>query len=143
MQSLAILSLGVFLCLNLLTARPPAVKACLPKGIKPGDVVSTELMVSGGVHKKITVAQKLAALRASCKRGKLVDAAGKEIRFYRLEGCWGNPPEGYQEILRKQSEELAKLRERYTVIEMTCNPEGASPYCRLRNALIKSLVASI
>lgn len=88
--------------------------------------MSTELMVSGGVPRKITVAQKLAALKASCKRGKLVDAAGKEIHFYRLEGCWGNPPEDYQEILRKQGEELARLRERYNVIEMTCNPDGVS-----------------
>lgn len=126
MHLLAILSIVVVLWLNLPTAGPTTVKACLPKGIKRSDVVSTELMVSGGVPRKITVAQKLAELKASCKRGKLVDAAGKEIRFYRLEGCWGNPPEDYQEILRKQSEDLASLRERYTVIEMTCNPDGVS-----------------
>jgi hypothetical protein len=72
----------------------------------------------------MTVAQKLASLKARCKRGKLVDGAGKEIRFFHLKGCWGNPPEGYQEILDKQAGELATLKKRYTVIEMTCNPSG-------------------
>jgi hypothetical protein len=38
----------------------------------------------------------------------------------------GNPPADYQEILQRQREELEKLKKQYTVIEMTCNPEGAS-----------------
>jgi len=74
--------------------------------------------------KKTTVEQRLIELDARCDKGKLVDAAGKEIYFYRLKGCWGNPPPDYQEILQRQNEELEKLRKRYTVIEMTCNPEG-------------------
>lgn len=124
MQIFSVLGPGLFLFLNLLIISPHRFDGCLPNGIKKADVVSAELTRSGNIHKKITVAQKLAELKASCKHGKLVDRAGKEIRFFRLEGCWGNPPEGYQEILRKQSEDLAKLRERYTVIEMTCNPDG-------------------
>ena len=32
---------------------------------------------------------------------------------------------GAQEILRKQREEIDKLKQQYTVIEMTCNPSGA------------------
>jgi hypothetical protein len=100
--------------------------SCLPKEVKPTEVVSARLAGSSSVLKKVTVRETLAQLKASCKKGKLVDAAGREIRFYRLEGCWGNPPADYQEILRKQSEELEKLKKQYTVIEMTCNPEGAS-----------------
>jgi hypothetical protein len=70
------------------------------------------------------VKEKLIAIKARCKKGKLVDASGREIRFYKLTGCWGNPPRDYQQILARQTEEIEKLRKRYTVIEMTCNPEG-------------------
>lgn len=126
MQTLFYLSASVVLCANLLVAEPQTLKTCLPSGIKLTDVVSTR-MDSARLLKKITVEQRLAELRASCRAGKLVDSAGKEIRFYRLKGCWGNPPEGYQEILQKQAAELEKLRERFTVIEMTCNPEGVVP----------------
>jgi hypothetical protein len=53
-----------------------------------------------------------------------VDAKGKQIHFYRLTGCWGNPPENYQEILDNQQQELARLRRCYRVIEISCNPSG-------------------
>jgi len=124
MRRFAVLSPSVLLFLNVLIISPHRFDGCLPNGIKREGVVSAQLDGSGKVVKKITVSQRLIELKAWCKQGKLVDRAGKEIRFFRLEGCWGNPPEGYQEILRKQSEDLAKLRERYTVIEMTCNPDG-------------------
>ena len=130
MRRFWILSPGVFLCLNLLMTGlingSQSFNSCLPKEVKPTEVVSARLAGSSSVLKKVTVRETLAQLKASCKKGKLVDAAGREIRFYRLEGCWGNPPADYQEILRKQSEELEKLKKQYTVIEMTCNPEGAS-----------------
>ena len=67
---------------------------------------------------------KLKQLKARCRKGKLVDAKGKEIRFFRLQGCWGNPPEDYQEILTRQAQELENLRKQYRVIEMTCNESG-------------------
>jgi hypothetical protein len=124
MQRISILGTAVFLFLNLVTNGFQSFSRCLPKEIKPSDVVSSRLVGSSNVLKKTTVEEKLIQLKASCKKGKLVDAAGREIRFYRLEGCWGNPPADYQEILQKQSEELEKLRRQYTVIEMTCNPEG-------------------
>lgn len=100
---------------------------CLPEHVKPADVVSTKLGVQadgGTLVEKITVDQKLAELKANCKNGKLVDGAGTEIYFYKLTGCWGNPPRNYQEILGRQEAELAILRKQYTVIEMTCNPSG-------------------
>ena len=101
--------------------------SCLPAGVKPTDVVSTQGVrpgARGDSVKTITVAQKLKELRARCRKHKLVDAGGKEIRFYQLIGCWGNPPEDYQEQLERQAKELARLRKRYRVIEMTCNPSG-------------------
>ena len=99
---------------------------CLPDDIKETDVVSTVPVRSGGRRefRKTTVAQKLTELKARCRRGKLVDSAGTQIRFYKLKGCWGYPSEEHNEILEKQRQELLGLKKRYRVIEMTCNPSG-------------------
>ena len=98
---------------------------CLPKGIENSDIVSAPVGKPGRtVAGKVTVEQKLKEIKARCRSGKLVDASGKQIYFYRLQGCWGNPPADYREILSQQNSELEKLRKRYRVIEMTCNPTG-------------------
>ena len=97
---------------------------CMPPGIQATDVVSSQAAKPGGKVVKVTVAQKIKALGARCRKGKLVDAKGTEIRFYQLVGCWGNPPDDYQEQLERQAKELAKLRKRYRVIEMTCDSSG-------------------
>jgi hypothetical protein len=113
--------------LSIVSTPAVAGDSCLPSGIKPSDVVSAQAVKpgsDGSEVKTITVAQKLKELRARCRKGKLVDAKGREIRFYQLVGCWGNPPEDYQEVLERQPKELASLRKRYHVIEMTCNPSG-------------------
>jgi hypothetical protein len=119
----------VYLLLNVVVAiacQAPAgnVSVCLPKDIKPADVVSATAAAPGRTAAKVTVAQVLRKLRTHCRRGKLVDARGKEIYFYRMQGCWGNPPPDYQEVLAQQTKELEKLRQHYRVIEMTCNPTG-------------------
>ncbi len=113
--------------LSLVSTPASAGVGCLPSGINPSDVVSAQAAKPGSDRnevKTITVAEKLKELRARCRKGKLVDAKGTEIRFYQLVGCWGNPPEDYQEILERQAKELASLRKRNHVIEMTCNPSG-------------------
>lgn len=97
---------------------------CLPDGMRATDVVSAEVARPGEPARKVLVRDKLKALGARCRRGKLVDARGREIRFFRLQGCWGNPPPDYLEILERQRKELETLKKRYTVIEMTCNPSG-------------------
>ena len=94
--------------------------SCLPKDIKKDDIVG---FAPDNVQ-KITVTDKLQALRARCRREKLVDRHRREIRFYKLTGCWGNPPQGYQAILARQQKEIAALGKRYTVVEMTCNTTG-------------------
>ena len=90
---------------------------CLPKD------VSADEAVSYGIKGKsiLTVEKKLAEMKARCRQGKLVDAKGREIRFFRVS-CWGNPPEDYQEIQKRENEELANLKKRYTVIVFGCNP---------------------
>ena len=117
----ALVSVGFLLALVL---PKTASCSCLPQGIKCDSVVSATLAKPGGKVRRVTVEQKLRELRARCRRGKPVDTTGKDIYFYQLKGCWGNPPEDYQEILKRQNEELKNLRKRYRVIEMTCNPSG-------------------
>ncbi len=119
---------AVLLGLSLLTSPEHSFQECLPEDTKLTDIVSATIARPGAQSKKTTVEQKLIAIKARCKNGKLVEEDGKEIRFYRLTGCWGNPPADYLEILARQSEEIEKLKKRYTVIEMTCNPDGAQPH---------------
>jgi hypothetical protein len=98
--------------------------ACLPKGVGSEEIVSVQKRKNAGSPYAVTVAATLKQLNARCRKGKLFDAHGREIYFYRLSGCWGNPPADYQEILARQREELGNLRKRYHVIEMTCNTAG-------------------
>jgi hypothetical protein len=124
------LIVAVFFVSCLVTPASGRFQQCLPEGTELTDVVSATIAKPGAelAPKKTTVEEKLIAIKARCKKGKLVDASGKEIYFFRMTGCWGNPPADYQEILQRQNDELEKLRKRYTVIEMTCNPEGVQIY---------------
>ncbi len=102
---------------------------CLPQGITLQTVVSTKDMVFDPAtmtqkFATIDVKETLSKLDGKCVSGKLVDKAGKEIKFYNLQGCWGNPPADYLEILETQAKELAEMRKKFTVIELTCNPSG-------------------
>ena len=104
-------------------SRKLTVSKCLPPDIQLSDVV--EAKQDGEAVDVVTVAQKLIELRATCNSAKkLVDGDGREIVFYRLKGCWGNPPDNYDEILQQQRVELEQLKKERTVIEMTCNPSG-------------------
>lgn len=96
--------------------------ACLPEGIKLDEAVSAPRLKSPAkaADQKVTVKEILLHLNAHCENGKLVDGAGREIRFHRLVGCWGNPPEDYQEQLAQQQEELQRLKKKYTVVEIPC-----------------------
>lgn len=125
MHAVTILNPAFLFCLSLLA--PHGLEACLPSDTKLTDTVSAQIIssdASGNVLKRLTVKEKLAALKARCKKGKLVDRRGRQIYFYRLTGCWGNPPADYMEILERQRIELTKLKKRYTVVEMSCNTSG-------------------
>ena len=131
MQKFIAIGPQIILFLSLIIPSQNRFLACLPNDVKADDVVSIQTVASrsGGEEvKKITVKQKLIELKARCKNGKLLDRSGKEIRFYRLTGCWGNPPADYQEILQQQSTEIESLKKQYTVIEMTCNPTAVMPH---------------
>lgn len=96
--------------------------SCLPADINLEEVVSAPQAKSaaGTSSKPVTVRHALLKLKARCKKGKLVAANGREIRFYRLIGCWGNPPDDYQQQLKRQSEELQRLKKKYVVVEIPC-----------------------
>jgi hypothetical protein len=121
--SLMLLSLGVPVNSN-----SDSFTACLPDEVKPEMVVmleSSQEATSAAKPKPVTVKQRLLQLKASCKDGKLLDGQGKEIRFVQLIGCWGNPPEDYQEQLNQQQAEIKRLKQKYTVVQISCAQEGA------------------
>lgn len=91
---------------------------CLPKDVRADEIVSSG---SNGTS-KVTVKQKLSQMKARCRGGRLWDAKGREIRFFRVS-CWGNPPSDYLEIRQHETEELKKLEKRFTVITFSCNPQ--------------------
>jgi len=101
-------------------ASPARAQSCLPPDIKPTEIVSTEAGKDGRVIRNVTVKDRLVELKARCRKGKLTDARGKQIYFYRLIGCWGNPPADYQEQFEAQRVKLRQLQKRYTVIQIPC-----------------------
>ncbi|MEO6334270.1 MAG: hypothetical protein ABIO91_04735 [Pyrinomonadaceae bacterium] len=110
--------------------RPQVAKySCLSKDITPDTVAEVkQIRRVGGIRTvNETVGKRLAKMGARCKAGKLVDAKRKEIRFYKLQGCWGNPPADYLEILETEKNKLLDLRKRFTLIEITCNPSAIVP----------------
>jgi hypothetical protein len=99
-------------------------QACLPADVDADEVIAVEPAAPGKPAKQITVKSRLNQLGARCRAKRLVDSRRREIHFYRLTGCWGNPPLDYEEILKNQQQELERLRRRYRVIEISCNPSG-------------------
>jgi hypothetical protein len=91
---------------------------CLQKTIKLDDVVTY------GNSGNVTIKNKLIEIKARCRGNTLVDGKGRQVYFYPLQGCWGNPPADYQEILDRQAREIAKLRRKYRVIEMACGSKS-------------------
>lgn len=123
-----ILGSAMFLYLGWPLISPDRFETCLPEGMKLTDVISVQTVraADGGAGlKKVTVNEKLIELKARCKKGKLLDTAGREIRFYKRAGCWGNPPVDYQEILDRQEKDINALRKRYTVVEIPCDLSGS------------------
>lgn len=96
--------------------------ACLPADIRLEEVISgpQPKSTTTSAVKLVTVGDTLVRLKARCKKGKLIAGNGREIRFYRLIGCWGNPPADYQEQLAQQTREIQGLRKKYTVVEIPC-----------------------
>lgn len=119
---LEFLMVTLLICLSSEDGKDNGFAACLPAGIELEEVVSSPRLKSTTVtaSKQVTIRETLSRLKAHCKKGKLIAGSGREIRFYRLAGCWGNPPEDYQEQLARQNQELQRLKKKYTVVEIPC-----------------------
>ena len=112
----------LLICLSPGDGTNKRIVACLPADVKLEEVVSAPQLKSTTVtaSKRVTIGETLSRLKAHCKKGKLIAGSGREIRFYRLVGCWGNPPDDYQEQLARQTRELQRLKKKYTVVEIPC-----------------------
>jgi len=128
MPKLFLLSFFALLTLGrIVDSKTDSFTACLPDEVKPEMVVTLESnqeLRTTGKPRPVTVKQRLLQLKAYCKDGKLLDGRGKEIRFVHLLGCWGNPPEDYQEQLNQQQAEIKQLSEKYTVVQISCAQDG-------------------
>lgn len=81
---------------------------------KTGKIVSSEVT---------TVEKRLNELKASYKNNKLVDAKGREIRFFEPLCRGVSAGEEQDELDRKAKEkELVDLEKKYTVIVLLCDP---------------------
>ena len=89
---------------------------CLPSDVTNDTMIS----VGNSARELVTVRETLGRIGARCQDGKLVDQAGREVRFFHLIGCWGNPPVDYQEQLSRQAREIERLKTRYTIFEIPC-----------------------
>jgi len=118
---LALLTLGIAV-----NSETDSFTTCLPDDVKSEMVVALESPpeTTTAKPKPVTVKQRLWQLKAHCKDGKLLDGQGKEIRFVHLMGCWGNPPETYQEQLNQQQAEIKRLKEKVTVVQISCAQDG-------------------
>jgi hypothetical protein len=104
-------------------ARSPATEQfvrCVPRGTNLDKAVINEPSQAKAQSGKQTVRTRLVQLEARCKRGKLVDGKGRQIYLYLLLGCWGNPPPNYLELMKRQDEEISRLKKRFTVIQIPC-----------------------
>jgi len=121
MQQLVALTLVAIFWTPLVTcAKPDGFSSCLPDNAQLKSQIQEQQPHSKAEAKPKTLGAKLIELKAQCRKGKLMDHHGKEIRIVELIGCWGNPPEDYQEQLDRQEEELKGLREKYVVIVIPC-----------------------
>jgi len=99
------------------TQSTPKQLACLPNDVGTDDIVEYDR----GKKTKVTVGKRLSEMKARCHKGKLVDRKSREIRFFHIS-CWGNPPPDYLEIQQQEQAQLAKLKLRYTMIVLGCDP---------------------
>ena len=122
----AMLLSSLVLALTLLTpvsgAKTNRLASCLPEGVKlTSEILEQSAGSTSAKGRPKTVTSKLAELRARCKNKKLVTRTGKEIRIVQLIGCWGNPPEDYQEQMNRQRRSIEELRKKYVVIQIPCS----------------------
>jgi hypothetical protein len=82
-------------------------------------------MTGNGQVKQTTIQQTLQTLGAKCKGKLLVDRQGREIRFFQEIACSGiQPPPEVLKRWEQAQAERDRLKQRYTVVDLTCNASG-------------------
>jgi hypothetical protein len=116
-----VLLVSFFCCVAPASARDSLAR-CLPADVDLARAVVVEQPKASKEksERRTTVGTRLSQLRARCKNGKLLSSTGRQIRFVALLGCWGNPPENYQEMLAEQAKEIERLKKEYLVIQIPC-----------------------
>jgi hypothetical protein len=114
--------MGSFFCCVAPASSRDSLSRCLPADIDLDRAVVVEQPKASkeGSETRTTVRMRLSQLRARCKNGKLLSSTGRQIRFVALLGCWGNPPENYQEMLTEQAKEIERLKKKYVLIQIPC-----------------------
>ena len=110
-----------------------AVTACLPPGVtlstvaeyRPTGTMSRVKNTMESDYNEITVERKLAEIGARAKGGKLYDAGGREIRFFKDYGGGAKPP---PQMIQSLQEERRRLKSLYTVIELAPFDPRHPPY---------------
>ena len=116
-----VILVSFFCCVAPASSRD-SLSRCLPADIDLARAVVVERpkVSKEESETRMTVGTRLAQLRARCKNGKLISSTGRQIRFVALLGCWGNPPENYQEMLAEQAKEIERLKKEFIVIQIPC-----------------------
>ncbi len=122
---------GLALCMFFSAHAFGQIAKCLPAGVGLTTIVRY-VEQKNGVEKTlanvVTVGDELKTVGGRCKNGTLKSKAGRPIRFYNLQGCWGNPPANYLEIIDEQKKEIERLKRTFTLIELTCDQDARPRY---------------
>lgn len=97
---------------------------CLPGGMNLNRAVGCD--TTAQPSREVTLEETLKRMGAQCKSAQLVDAKGKEIRFYTVQG-FGAPTAYAMETMRRQRMEIAALKQKYTVIEIPSRDQPCEP----------------
>jgi hypothetical protein len=90
----------------------------------PSDVAMTDYVEYDWTGYRVTVEEKLARLGAySDAPGVIRDGTGKEIRFFHHQDVAAHPDPAFT----PPPNELPELKQRFTVIEISRDPEIATP----------------
>ncbi len=106
------------LSMTFFASKKPDRFTCLPDDIDRKAVIQETSPTTK--NKPLTVEQKLIEIDAKCRKGKLVDRSGREIKLIQVVGCWGNPPEDYLEQIENQRKEIERWKKTNRVIEIPC-----------------------
>jgi hypothetical protein len=110
----ALMALGALGLLAFYLSRPPTLRDPGAE-YRPTGTMSWVKNTKEPDYDAITVERKLAEIGAHAAGGKLYDADGRELRFFRRYGGGAQPP---PQMIEAEQKELRRLKSLYTDIEL-------------------------